>query len=217
MTEFYYGQTALEQLRSYKRLTARIKVLEKQPVGNGIYISSFRQDDQLQELHRQLRGLPSYMYLNKREQKLETTAHAYLTQYKTGTHSQLREVSGLSPADEEDEKLLRELKGKIEKVIEARSGARGGYDEVIERISELQRIEQEKKQIEWAIEVLGEYKPEYGQLLRLEFMEDMHASAIMEELGVSRSTLYSWRRKSIEEYGAITGAGGSPDHPQAGR
>ncbi|GGD95114.1 DUF1492 domain-containing protein [Paenibacillus nasutitermitis] len=208
MNEKHNEQNAIDQLRSYKRLTARIKVLEKQPVGNGIYISSFRQDDQLQELHRQLRGLPSYMYLNKREQKLETTAHAYLNQYKTGTHSQLREVSGLSPADEEDQKLLRELKGKIEKVIEARSGVRSGYDDVIERISELQKIEQEKKQIEWAIEVLGEYKPEYAQLLRLEFMEDKNAAAMMDELGVSRSTLYNWRRKSIEEYGAITGARG---------
>ncbi|NBD24326.1 DUF1492 domain-containing protein [Paenibacillus glycinis] len=198
-------QAVLDRLRTYKRLIARIKILERHPVGNGMYLKSIHQDDHLQDLHRQLRGLPSYMYLNKREQQIETMAHAYLTKRPTGTRSQLQEVRQIQAVDAEDERLRRELVGKIEHVIEARSGARAGFDEVIDRISELQDLEKKKQQIEWALDVMEEYKPDYGRLLRLEFVQDKTPAAIMYELGISRSTLYAWRQKALEEYAAITG------------
>ena len=133
-------------------------------------------------------------------------AHAYLTKHPAGTRSQLQEVRHIQAVDAEDERLRRELVGKIERVIEARSGARDGFDEVIDRISELQDLEKKKQQIEWALDVMEEYKPDYGRLLRLEFLQDKTPAAIMYELGISRSTLYSWRQKALEEYAAITGA-----------
>ncbi len=52
-----YEQMAINQLRGYKRLAGRIKMLEKYPVSGGMRLGTFVQDDQLQELHRQWRKL----------------------------------------------------------------------------------------------------------------------------------------------------------------
>lgn len=71
----------IDQLSEYRQSLARIKVLSSYSVGAGITISRLNEDDHLQELHRKLRGRPSYMYLSKREQKLETAAHTHLTEY----------------------------------------------------------------------------------------------------------------------------------------
>ncbi|BBH19813.1 hypothetical protein Back11_11580 [Paenibacillus baekrokdamisoli] len=145
------------------------------------------------------------MYLNKREQRLETAAHAYLTKYPAGTKAQLGEVITTSGADPEDEKLLQELRGKIEKVIEARTGNIGDYDSVIERISELQDLEQQKEYFDNVLEVLEDYKPGYGKLLRLRYVEDLPAGEVATELKVVRKTFERWRPKALYEYAKISG------------
>lgn len=198
-------KSVINQLKRYKRIIGRIKILEKYPVGGGIYLSSMAQDDQLQELHRKLRQMPSYMYLNKHEQQLETVAHAYLTHYPLGTRSQLTEVRGLHGADAEDERKLRELQRKIEKVLEARLGSYDGYEGIIARISEIQDLEQEKAQIDWALEVLEEYRPMYSRLLRLRYVDDKEPEEIMDTLGISSTTFYNWRQKAVSEYALLTG------------
>lgn len=198
-------QLVIEQLQHYKRICARIRILEKYPVGNGYYLSTMVQDDQLQELHRKLRQMPSYMYLNKRELQLESTAHAYLTQYPLGTRSQLAEVSRLHAVDREDERSLRELQRKIQKVLEARIGAAEGYEGIIARISEIQDLEQQKEQIDWSLEVLEGYRPQYSRLLRLRYVEDKDPREIMDIMGISSTTFYAWRQKALSEYAAITG------------
>ncbi|WP_219834969.1 DUF1492 domain-containing protein [Paenibacillus sp. R14(2021)] len=114
-------QAVIDQLRAYKRINARIKILERHPVGNGM------------------------------------------------------------------------------------SDARTGDDAAIARLNELQELEKKKKEIEWALDVMEEYKPEYGRLLRLEFTQDKTPAAMMYDLGISRSTLYAWRQKALIAYESITG------------
>lgn len=196
----YYEQIVIDQLRGYKRLVARIKYLEQLPVGYGMSVGSLYADDNLQTLHAKLRGLPSYMYLNKKEQEIETAAFSYLTEFPIGTRSQLHEVRQHKGADAEDEKLLRELQRKIQKVIEARIGTAKGYEAVLERISELQDLETEKQQIDYALETLAEYEPGYAQLLRLRFVEGLKVEDYLKQQGISLRTYDRWRPKAIEEF-----------------
>ncbi|SCW85876.1 hypothetical protein SAMN04487970_10748 [Paenibacillus tianmuensis] len=199
-----YEQAVIKQLQEYRRIVARMKVLEKYPIGNGMSLNVVNEDDKLQELHRQLRGLPTYMYLTKREQQLESVAHAYLTRYPAGTRSQLASVPP-SGADAEDEKLLRELRGKIEKVIEARAGHLDDFEAAIERISELQDLEQQKQYIEHTLKVFEEYKPQYARLLWLQYIEDKPIDDVVSELRIVRRTFGRWRSKALEEYGKLIG------------
>ncbi|MFF2093729.1 RNA polymerase subunit sigma-24 [Paenibacillus sp. NPDC058174] len=194
-------QDVVEQLKAYKRLVARKKWIEKQPVGSGVTISSVYEDDKLQELHRELRRMPSYMYLNKREQQLEQAAHAHLTQHPVGTKAQLREVKqAAGNAEPGDEKLLRELARKIEKVIEARAGsAAEGYEGVINRLSELQDIERQLQSIDQAMEALQTCFPEYERLLRLRYIEGRPADFVASELGIVDRTFRRWRQKASLE------------------
>ncbi|CAG7616939.1 hypothetical protein PAESOLCIP111_01961 [Paenibacillus solanacearum] len=196
---------AIQQLKSYKQITLRMKVLEKYPIGNGMYLSQFQEDDNLQTLHRQLKHLPSYMYLSKHEQKLETVAHTYLTHYPTGTKAQLNAIPTVGH-DAEDEKLLRELRSKIQKVIEARAGRLNDFDAMIERVSELQELEQQKQYIEHTLEVLAEYKPQYAQLLKLQFIEGKSIDEVADALNIVRRTYDRWKPKAFEEYGKIFSA-----------
>lgn len=195
------SKRAIEQLSGYKAIVARIRMLEHYPVGAGICISAVNREDHLHELHERLRELPSYMYLSKHEQKLESVAYAYLTRYPAGTENQLAEVRKVKGADEEDERLLRELRGKIRKVIEARSGLPGALDSVSGRLSELQELERRKKQIEWGLEVLEECKPEYGRLLRLQYMEGKTTAAIATELQIEERTFRRWKLEALKLYG----------------
>ncbi|MGG1601119.1 RNA polymerase subunit sigma-24, partial [Paenibacillus naphthalenovorans] len=152
-------QKAIEQLSQYRQKLARLQVLSTYSVGSGITISRLNQDDQLQELHRRLRGLPSYMYLNKHEQELESVAHAYLTRYPAGTRAQLAAVPTRG-ADEEDERLLRELRSKIKKVIAARGWEMDDLDAVLERVAEYQDLKTEIERIDTVLAALEAYKPE---------------------------------------------------------
>lgn len=196
-----YEQHALDQLSAYKRLLKRIRILETYPVTGGILLKTIVGDDRLQELHSKLRGLPSYMYLTEREQRLEATAHAYLTRYPTGTRAQLREVRSCTAMDREDEKLIKELAGKIQNVIDARGGGQVDvFDEVLERISELQELEEQKQYFESTVEAL---EGKYGQILRLQYIEFKKPLDIADEMGVSLPTLYKWRRQALAAYGEL--------------
>ncbi|MGO4543244.1 RNA polymerase subunit sigma-24 [Paenibacillus sp. 2TAB23] len=196
-------QQTVEQLSRYKQLQARIQVLSTYSVGAGITVSRLNQDDQLQELHRRLRNLPSYMYLGKREQKLEATAHAYLTQYPAGVKSQLA-VIPQQGADAEDDKLLQELRDKIGKVIAARGyDVRDDLDAVLDRMVELQELQDEVARIDTVLEAIKGYKPDYERLLRIHYVDGKAWGEASQEMQVSKDVFYRWRRKAIVEYEKI--------------
>ncbi|EJW16984.1 RNA polymerase subunit sigma-24 [Paenibacillus alvei] len=194
-------QHALDQLLAYKRLLTRIRVIETYPVTGGILLKTIASDDRLQELHSKLKGLPSYMYLTKHEQRLEQTAHAYLSRYPVGTRAQLNEVRSCKGADAEDEKLLKELARKIQNVIDARGGGQvDDFEGVLERISELQELESQKKYFESTLETLG---GKYGRILCMQYVEFKEPMDIADEMGVSLPTMYKWRRQALQAYGKL--------------
>ncbi|MEJ9219538.1 DUF1492 domain-containing protein [Paenibacillus glucanolyticus] len=193
-------QQVIEQLSQYRQKKARIQALSTYSVGAGITVSRLNEDDQLQELHRRLRGLPSYMYLSGYEQKLETVAHAYMTRYPTGVKAQKQAVP-VQVMDPEDTELLQELRRKIQKVIEARGyDIRNGIEEIMERLTELQDLQAEVNRIDTVLDALEQYKPDYAKLLRLVYDEEMTTTGICDELKVSRTTFYDLKRKAVSEY-----------------
>lgn len=197
-------QEAIEQLSNYKRLQARLHLLSNYSVGAGITVSRLNEVDQLQELHRKLRGLPSYMYLSQREQKLETVAHTYLNgNYPAGLPSQQRAIQSVG-YDDEDTKLLKELKQKIAKVMEARGYAdRDNLDQVLERLAEFQDIQAEIKRIDGALMAIATYKPSYSNLLRLHYLEGKPWNTVAKEMNISKDVFYRWRKKAVAEYEKI--------------
>lgn len=190
----------IELLKNYKRIVARIQVLSTYSVGMGITINRLSEDDQLQELHQRLRGLPSYMYLSKREQELESTAHAYLTKYPAGTRAQLKAIP-TSGADPDDEKALAEIRRRIRKVIRARGWEwpEDVFDEVLERIAELQDLQETKDRIDTALKALESYKPDYARLLRLVYIDEMAAEDAAAEMKLGERTFWRWKAKAEEE------------------
>lgn len=198
--------SVIEQLSSYRQKLARIEVLSTYSVGGGITVSRLNEDDQLQELHRKLRGLPSYMYLNKRELQLEQTAHAYLGgRYPAGVKSQKAAIPAQG-VDEEDTKLLQALRGRIERVVKSRGwDVRDDIDDVIERLSELQDLQAEVERVDAVMNALKGYKPDYARLLRLRYIEDLPLSEVCKALSVVKKTYFRWRIKSIYEYGKLSG------------
>lgn len=194
-------QQVIEELSQYRQKQARLQVLSTYSVGAGLTVSRLNEDDHLQELHMQLRLRPSYMYLNKREQQLETTANAYLTRYPAGIRAQLQEVERCQPADVEDEKLLRELRGKVQKVFAARGyDVRNDIDAVLDRLAEYQDLQAEINRIDTTLKALEGYKPEYARLLRLRYIAAMPVGLIAKELGVVRKTIERWNPKALTEY-----------------
>ncbi|WP_027085415.1 DUF1492 domain-containing protein [Cohnella panacarvi] len=191
----------IEQLMQYRQMQARLNVLSTYSVGMGITVSRLNEDDQLQELHRRLRNLPSYKYLSSKEQKLETTAHAYLGgRYPTGIRSQQRAIPRVG-ADEEDDKLLEELREKIAKVIAARGyEIRDDIDAVLERLAEYQDLQAEIKRIDNVLAELKLLKPDYEKLLRLKYIEGLSVENICKALSVVEMTYKRWRKKAIEEF-----------------
>lgn len=194
-------QQVIEQLSQYRQKKARIQALSTYSVGAGITVSRLNEDDQLQELHQRLRGLPSYMYLSTREQKLETVAHAYLGgKYPSGIKMQKRAIS-VDVMDDEDRKLLREIRRKIQKVIEARGyDIRDGIDQIIERLTELQDLQEELDRIDTVLEALEQYKPEYADLLRLRYIQDVDVTETCKRLAVVEKTYFRWRRLALDEF-----------------
>ncbi|NOK23844.1 MULTISPECIES: sigma-70 family RNA polymerase sigma factor [Myxococcaceae] len=195
-------QQAIEQLSTYRQKQARLQVLSTYSVGAGITVSRLNEDDHLRELHAKLRGLPSYMYLTKREQQLESVAHAYLTRYPAGTRAQLAAVPTRG-ADEEDEKLLQEIRGKIKKVIAARGWEMDDLDAVLERVAEYQDLKTEIERIDTVLAALEAYKPGYAKLLRIHYLDGKPWDETARELNVSKDVFYRWRKKALEEYEKI--------------
>jgi hypothetical protein len=200
-----YEQIVIDQLRGYKRIAARMKILEKQPAGYGMSIGSLYADDNLQALHTELRKMPSYMYLNAREQLIESTAHRYLTKYPYGVKAQHNEVRQLQGEDEEDEGHLRDLQRQIKKVIVARTGTADDYEAVLERISELQELEQRKQLIDHALDTLGEYKPQYCILLKLRYIDNVAIDEIVEKMNISSRSYERMRPEALKEFAKLNG------------
>ena len=191
----------IDQLMQYRQMQARLTVLSTYSVGMGITVSRLNEDDQLQELHRRLRGQPSYMYLTAKEQQLETTAHAYLGgKYPTGIRSQQRAIPRVG-ADEEDDELLRELRQAIGKVVDARGwDLRDDIDAVLDRLAEYQDLKADVARIDNVLETLKGYKPDYERLLRLKYVDGYNVEEVCKRLSVAEKTYKRWRIKAIAEY-----------------
>lgn len=193
-------QQVIEQLSQYRQKKARIQALSTYSVGAGITVSRLNEDDQLQELHRRLRGLPSYMYLSGYEQKLESVAHAYMTRYPAGVKAQKQAVP-VNVLDPEDTELLQDLRRKIQKVIEARGyDIRNGIEEIMERLTELQDLQAEVNRIDTVLDALEEFKPNYAKLLRMRFVDGVDPGEAAREFNIVRQTFYKWQQKAIEEF-----------------
>lgn len=194
-------QQVIEQLSQYWQKKARIQALSTYSVGAGITVSRLNEDDQLQEFHRKLRGLPSYMYLSGREQHLESIAHAYLGgKYPSGVKMQKRAVP-VDVMDDADQRLLREVRRKIQKVIESRGyEIRDGIDQIIERLTELQDLQAEVERIDTILDALEQYKPEYAKIIRLHIIDRQPLEDITEQLNLSRPVFYRWRKKAVSEF-----------------
>ncbi|MBY9078290.1 DUF1492 domain-containing protein [Paenibacillus sp. HN-1] len=194
---------AIEQLSSYRAKQARIQALGTYRVGGGIQISRLSEEDHLQQLHRRLRGLPSYLYLTKREQELEATAHAYLRFYPAGTRAQRAAIPDIG-AYEEDDKLLQELRAKIAKVIDARGGCKYDLDEVLERLAELQDLQAEVKRVDDLLAALAAYKPDHSLLLRLRYIDGLPTTQVAAKLHISEATYRRRKRRAIQELTQIS-------------
>ncbi|MGN7457881.1 RNA polymerase subunit sigma-24 [Paenibacillus pasadenensis] len=192
-------QQAIELLTSYRAKQARIKALDAVPVGVGITISRLSEDDQLQQLHRKLRGQPSYMYLTGEELRLEATAHAYLTRYPVGTLAQLAAVP-VQGADPEDSGQLQELRSKIKRVIEARGAGTDDLDMLLERLAEAQDLQAELRRVDAVLEALAGYKPDCARLLRLRYMEDKRWDEVTRTMRISKDGYYRLHRKAQLEF-----------------
>jgi len=198
-------QQAIELLSSYRQKQARLQVLSSYSVGAGITVSRLNEDDQLQELHRRLRGLPSYLYLSKREQQLESVAHAYLERYPAGTRAQLAAVP-CEGADEEDERLLQELRRKIQKVIAARGwDIRDDIDEVLDRLAEYQDLKAEIERVDTVLAALENYKPDLARVLRLTYVEGKSWSEAAAEMSISSAAFYRRKREALEKFAELAG------------
>lgn len=188
---------AFNALCNYRQMQARILALATYSVGAGITVSRLNQDDQLQDLHRQLRGLPSYMYLTSQELALESTAHAYLGgKYPTGIKSQYRAFTGVG-ANIEDGQLLSELRSKIKRVIVARGwDMRDDIDVVLARLAELQDLQANVDRVNSILDALDGYKPDYARLLRLRYIDGLTAAQVAANLQVTDRTLSRWRTRA---------------------
>lgn len=196
-------QQVIEQLSQYRQKKARIQTLSTYSVGAGITVSRLNEDDQLQELHRKLRGLPTYMYLSGYEQKLESVAHAYMTRYPAGVKSQKQAVP-VQVMDPEDTELLQDLRRRIQKVIKARGyDIRDGIDQIIERLTELQDLQAEVERIDTVLDALEEFKPTYAKLLRMRFVDGIDPGEAAREFNIVRQTFYKWQQKALEEFSRL--------------
>ncbi|OPG94108.1 hypothetical protein B2I21_33090 [Chryseobacterium mucoviscidosis] len=195
-------QHVIEQLTEYKAKQARLQALGTYKVGGGITISRLSEEDELQQLHRRLRGRPSYMYLNRKELELETAAHTYLERYPAGTKAQLAEVPHVG-LYEEDDSLLQHLRDKISKVIDSRSGCKSDLDDVLERLAELQDLQAEIERVDQVMKLLEDYKPEYAELLKLAFVEGKSWNTVAGDMCLSKDGYYRMRVKAIKEFAKI--------------
>ncbi|MED0670627.1 RNA polymerase subunit sigma-24 [Aneurinibacillus aneurinilyticus] len=198
-------QLVITQLSNYQDIVDRLRVLQTYSVGNGITVSRLSEDDHLQDLHRKLRGMPRYMYLTMKEQKLEQTVNAYLFNHPAGTRAQLKAIQECRPVDRKDEKALQEVIQKISRVVEARAGRRDDLAEVLERVAKFQDLQAEKDQIDKVLEVMKEQYAHFADLLRLHYIEKKSWKEITMIMGISKSVFYRWRPRALEKYAHLAG------------
>lgn len=198
-------ELVIEELAEYKKLSNRLRILNKQSIGMGMSMEFTNPDDKLKDLHNRLKPLKSYMYLTKKEQALETIAHAYLPRYALGTKAQLNDIRGLVGNDDEDDKLLRDLERKVEKVYDARHGEVDGYEAVLSRMVEMQEIQDKLSHVESIFDIMDEKKSHYVLLLKMRFIEKEEIEQVMHELNTSRAVFFRWRTLAINQYAALSG------------
>ena len=191
--------TGIERLSKYRQHLARIRVLSTYSVGCGLTLAGIGEEDELQQLHKRLRGLPSYMYLSEHEQDIELAAHINLERYPVGLHAQLAAVPE-EGNDPEETKLLEELRYKIRRVIKARGGERREIDDVIERLAEMQDLQAEIERLDLILTQLETYRPDAAKLLRIHYVEGKTPDEAASELGVVRQTFYTWRKEAAAEF-----------------
>ncbi len=203
-----YERQVLRQLSDYRRNIARMRILEKTPIGYGMSLDAFNDDDKLQDLHRKLKSMPTYMYLTEDEQDLRFLAAVYMRKKRIGTKSQLYDARRLFSNDPEVQRQLEKIGDKIEKVLDTRSGYSESYeglDGVVQRISELQDLQRENEQIDLVLNTLDWYKPNYGRLLKLRYVEGCKVENIAKEFHISEKTYERWRPKAILKYAEFSG------------
>jgi len=210
------------RLRAYPRIEAQIRVLERQALGFGLYISVDtskpidEREDKLQALHRQLRDLPEHLYLSEREQGIVSTVRAYLDTFRQGTRSQLYDVKSSKGDTKYDNDQITQATRAIQTVIDARSNYRLSTDDAaIERAEYTKRAElaaedyrAEKDLIDEALDSLKKYRPHLEKLLRLRYVEDKSVVRVCNELPVAARTYARWKEEAICEFATITGMWG---------
>lgn len=210
------------RLREYPRLEGRIRILERQALGYGLYIDvntaipAAERPDKLQALHAKLRDLPEHMYLSDHEQAIVSTARAYLREYRVGTKSQLYDAKSSHGDTEYEESMLTELVRAIRKVLDARSDYRFSTDEAaIERAELRKRAEQvaedlrcEKDVIDEALASIERYRPHLSKMLRWRYIEEREIQYICDRLSISERTYARWKEDAICEFATFTGMWG---------
>lgn len=93
--------------------------------------------------------------------------------------------------------MLQELRKKIQKVIEARQGSVEGVTGVLNRMAALQDLQGEVKQIDT---VLENCKPEYAELLRLRYVEQLPVESVAARMHITRRTYNRWLEKALSEF-----------------
>lgn len=191
--------TGIERLSKYRQHQARIRVLSTYHVGCGLMLASIGEEDELQQLHKRLRGLPSYMYLSQHEQDIEMAARVNLERYPSGLRAQLAAVPE-EGNDAEETELLDELRRKIRRIIKARGGERRDIDDVIERLTEMQDLQAEIERLDLILSQLETYRPDAAKLLRVHYVEGKAPDEAASELGIVRQTFYTWRKEAAAEF-----------------
>ncbi len=198
-------QKVIAHLQRYRDVCNRIKVLSCYSVGAGITINRLSEDDELQQLHAQLRGKPSYMYLSKREQDLMSAATANMTSYPAGTRAQLYEVAHTHSADPIEERRLRELEKSVRKVIEARTGVAEGFEGVLSKVTELQDLMAERDNTNAIFEVMRESQSNLADLLHLRYVQEQKVQDVSLALSIERRTFIRWHNRAIDEFSKLAG------------
>ncbi len=197
-------QKVIAHLQRYRDVCGRITVLSKYNVGAGITINRLSEDDELQQLHAQLRGKPSYMYLSMREQDLVNATTANMERYPAGTRSQLHEVARTHSTDPLEESRIRKVERSIKRVLEARMGQSEGYDGVLDLLGELQDLMAERDNTDVVFDEMRKHNSNLVDLLKLRFVDGRQIDDIVAILNVTVPTYVRWRRKGIKEFAKIS-------------
>lgn len=198
-------QKVINHLQRYRDVCGRITVLSKYNVGGGITINRLSEDDELQQLHAQLRGKPSYMYLSMREQDLVNATTANMERYPAGTRSQLHEVARTHSTDPLEESRIRKVERSIKRVLEARMGQSEGYDGVLDLLGELQDLLAEKDHTDTVFEVMRVHNSNWADLLDLRYVQKRQIRDITQIMGIVPRTYHRWNDSAIEEFAKLSG------------